>query len=86
MPKQPSEKSGVEQFLVAGRESATPSDLKAFEEALGAIPDASVLKRSGRTDRPRLVVALKPEHFEELRARFAQTLIMEPNSPLTPQQ
>ena len=74
----------LEQFLVAARNSAAAGDLAAFEQAVQQTPGASILKRSGRPDQPRLVVALTPESFEKLHARFAATLIMERNAPLTP--
>lgn len=74
----------LEQFLVATRSSAAAPDLAAFEQAVQAIPGAAVLSRGGRPEQPRLVVALTPDNFEQLRARFAATLIMERNAPLNP--
>ncbi len=75
---------GLEQFLVAARDSAAASDLAAFEQAVRAIPGASVLTSTGRRDQQRLVVAMTPDAFEQLRARFGATLIMERNAPLNP--
>jgi hypothetical protein len=49
-----------------------------------AIPGASVLTSAGRRDQQRLVVAMTPDAFEQLRARFGATLIMERNAPLNP--
>jgi hypothetical protein len=74
----------LDQFLVAARSSDAASDLAAFEQALQAVPGASVLTRAGRPDQPRLVVAMTSDAFEQLRARFGATLIMERNAPLTP--
>jgi hypothetical protein len=78
------ERRDLEQFLVAARSGAAASDLAAFEQAVQDIPGASVLTRAGRPEQPRLVVALTPDTFEQLRARFGATLIMERNAPLNP--
>lgn len=74
----------VDQFLVAPASSDATGDLAAFEQALQAVPGAAVLTRAGRPDQPRLVVAMPTDAFEQLRARFGATLIMERNAPLTP--
>ncbi|HEY7662991.1 MAG TPA: hypothetical protein VH934_07705 [Xanthobacteraceae bacterium] len=74
----------VDQFLIAPASSAAVGDLADFEQALQAVPGAAVLTRAGRPDQPRLVVAMPTDAFEQLRARFGATLIMERNAPLTP--
>jgi hypothetical protein len=84
MTNSPGAGNDLEQFLVAPRSNAAASDLAAFEQALQAIPGASILKRAGRPDQPRLVVALTTDSFEKLRERFGTSLIMERDAPLTP--
>ena len=71
-----------DQFLIAPRGDA--ADLSAFEEHLKKIPGAQILERGGRADQPRLVVNLPTQSFDELRSRFNDTLIIEPNARLTP--
>jgi hypothetical protein len=73
-----------DQFLVAPRSSGAAKDLADFEQALQAIPGASVLTRAGRPEQQRLVVALPPDAREELTKRFGPTLIIEPNAKLNP--
>lgn len=72
-----------DQFLVAPRSGAT-KDLADFEQALQAIPGASVLTRAGKPEQQRLIVALPPNAREELTKRFGTTLIIEPNAKLNP--
>jgi hypothetical protein len=73
-----------DQFLVAARSGAAANDLTDFERALQAIPGASVLKRAGRPDQPRLVVALPANGRDDLIRRFGTTLIIEKNAKLDP--
>jgi hypothetical protein len=73
-----------DQFLVAPRSSGAAKDLADFEQALQAIPGASVLTRAGRPEQQRLVVALPADAREELTKRFGPTLIIEPNAKLNP--
>ncbi len=72
----------IDQFLVAPRDAAAAGDLAAFEDALHAYPDATILTRGGRPDQPRLVVTLGPQSFQELKSRFGAALIIERNAPL----
>jgi hypothetical protein len=76
--------SGLKQFMVAARSGAPANQVAEFEQALQSVPGASVLKRGGRPDQPRLVVALEPATAEQLRARFGTTLIIEHNADLKP--
>ena len=73
-----------DQFLVAARSNAAANDLTDFEQALQAIPGASVLTRAGRPDQPRLVVALPANARDDLIRRFGTTLIIERNAKLDP--
>ena len=73
-----------DQFLVAARSNAAANDLSDFEQALRAIPGASVLTRAGRPDQPRLVVALPANARDDLIRRFGTTLIIERNAKLNP--
>lgn len=74
----------IDQFLVAPRAAGAIGDLAAFEQALRAVPGASVLQRAGKANSPRLVVALPTAQAEELRDRFGATLIIERNAPIQP--
>ena len=76
--------SDPEQFLVAARSNAAANDLADFEQALRAIPGATVLNRAGRADQPRLVVALPAGARDDLIKRFGTTLIIERNAKLDP--
>lgn len=76
------ESGDYDQFLIAPRGS--PGDLSAFEEHLKAIPGAQILERAGRADQPRLVVNLPTQLFNELHAKYNDTLIIERNAKLTP--
>ena len=76
--------SAPEQFLVAARSNAAPNDLSDFEQALRAIPGATVLTRAGRADQPRLVVTLPASARDDLVRRFGTTLIIERNAKLDP--
>ena len=76
------ESGDFDQFLIAPRGS--PNDLSAFEEHLKAIPGAQILERAGRADQPRLVVNLPTQAFNELRAQYSDTLIIERNAKLSP--
>jgi hypothetical protein len=71
-----------DQFMVAPRTPA--GDLSAFEQQLQAIPGAAILQRAGRPDQPRLIVHLPTNVFEQLRAQFNDTLIIERNAKLSP--
>jgi len=73
-----------DQFLVAARSGAGANELTAFEQALQAIPGASILTRGGRPDQPRLVVALPATAHDDLIRRFGTTLIIERNARLNP--
>jgi hypothetical protein len=73
-----------DQFLVAARSGAAANDLSDFEAALQAIPGASVVRRAGRPDQPRLVVALPANARDDLIRRFGTTLIIERNATLDP--
>jgi hypothetical protein len=67
----PNGSGDFDQFLVAARTNA--SDLSRFEQHLKDIPD-----------QPRLIVNLPTGSFEQLRAHFNDTLIIERNAKLTP--
>jgi hypothetical protein len=78
----PNGSGDFDQFLVAARNNA--SDLSAFEQHLQTIPGARILERAGRPDQPRLIVSLPNGSFEQLRAHFNNTLIIERNAKLNP--
>jgi hypothetical protein len=80
----PDNSKDPDQFLVAPRSSGAAKDLADFEQALQAIPGASVLTRAGKPDQQRLIVALPPDAHEALQKRFGPTLIIEPNAKLNP--
>jgi hypothetical protein len=76
------ESGDIDEFLVAPRNNA--GDLSAFEQQLQDIPGARIVERAGRPDQPRLIVNLPTGSFEQLRAHFNDTLIIERNAKLTP--
>ncbi|MBC7580358.1 hypothetical protein [Tardiphaga sp.] len=78
----PNGSGDFDQFLVAARTNA--SDLSRFEQHLKDIPGAHIVERAGRPDQPRLIVNLPTGSFEQLRAHFNDTLIIERNAKLTP--
>lgn len=71
----------TEEYLVGARNPASRAqDLKQFLDALAGRQDASV--KSGSVD-SRLVIEVGPGVADELRRRFGQRLIIEPNEKLT---
>lgn len=76
--------TNLDQFLVAARSSTATNDLATFEQSLKEFPGAAIVSRGGRSDQPRLVVALPPESLETLKSRFGASLIIERNAKLNP--